>query len=652
MENRSPYGNLGFSVKYIDWKVDPFEDFYMFSNGKWIGTHKLPQDKTELSSFFMLQEANLAKLHGIVESCRRSSGKRAEEKLVGNFYTSYMDLKSIEKNKFNPIIPIVDSIKNTNSKGDLTQLIASLYMNGVSTFIILFSDSDKKNSSIYALYAWELGINLPDRGYYFDKRFKKIRLEYRNHIEKMLSFYGFGQKEKEQMAVSIIGVETKLAKAMRTKAEERDEVKNYNKISIFELSKYKNFNITAIFGKLGLVNLSYVIVNNPKYIKAVDSLIEKEKLSRLKAYFIWSVINSYASLLHKEARMEHFRFYGTVLSGQKKIDPRWKRGIYRINNMIGDALDSLYIKEYFSEHTKIKAELLLESLKNAFRNRLQNNKWMTPKTKKLALEKLDAMEFKVGYPKRFKKYSGLIIEKNDLVGNVIRSYQYELNRQFKRVGKKVDREEWTMPASEVNANYDDVKNQVEIPAGILEPPFFDADADIAINLGGIGGTIGHEMTHGFDDQGRLFDKDGNLSNWWTPEDRKHFLEFASRIEKLYGSISILPGLNINGKLTIGENIADLGGISIAYDALKAHGFPQEKVEGFTEEQRFFIAWAQIWKSIIAKKTKELRAYVDPHSPENVRGLVPVVSHPSFEQAFRPLSKLKRVKQEYKNVNLW
>ncbi|MGC9190732.1 MAG: M13 family metallopeptidase [Candidatus Micrarchaeia archaeon] len=639
-----------FSIDYIDWNVDPFKDFYRFANGRWIKSHKLPSDKTDLCSFTMLQELNIARLHSIVEQCRSMKRRSTEEKLVGNFYSSYMDLKGIEKRKFAPIKHIVDYVMDLDKKEDIPELVAYLHENRVTTFLGLFSDSDKKNSIVYALYIWEQGINLPDRSYYFEKRFENIRLEYRKHIAKMLSLYGF--KNGTEMAESIINIETMLAKAMLKPEEERDEIKNYNKMSVKELEKYKNLNIPLILNKLGAANPEYVIVGQPSFIKSVDLILKNSNIEELKAYFIWCTINSYASLLHKHAVYEHFRFYGKVLSGQKKIEPRWKRGLYRTNSMIGDAIDSLYVKSYFNNYIKGNAAKLLEMIKESFRKRLETNKWMTDETKRLALEKLDAMEFKIGYPKRFKNYAGLTIDRHDLVGNVIRAHKFELNRQLARIGKQVDKEEWSMNASEVNAYYDNSKNQVVIPAGILQPPFFDVHADLAVNLGGIGGIIGHEITHGFDDQGRLFDKNGNIKNWWTKNDMKRFTKLSRNIEELYSSISVLPGLKINGKLTIGENIADLGGISIAYDALKAEGSLDKRIGKLNEEQRYFIAWAQTWKSVVAKEMAELRIYVDPHPPESVRGLIPVVSHPSFESAFKPLSKMKKPKLRYKDVNLW
>ncbi len=642
---------LGFSTKYIDFSIDPFEDFYHFACGRWIKSHKLPKDKSELGTFELLQEENTKRLKRIVDICSSKIQARDRiSRLVGDFYASYMNVSVIEKKKFEPIKPIIDLVLEA-SKEDMPALIAKLYRSGVSTFLGMYSDSDKKNSSIYAFYIWQAGINLPGNEYYFEKRFKAIRREYKLHISRMLAFYGIKEKRKE-MVNSIFGIERKLARARVSSAEERDEMKSYNKFSINALSSYKHIGMQKMLKELGLKNAGYVIIGQPGYLKAVDRIISQESMDGLKAYLVWCAINSFATLLHKEVRDEHFRFYGTILSGKRKNDPRWKRGIYRTSSMIGDAIDMLYIRKYFSKRTKKKAEELIGMMKNAFRERLKGNIWMSHKTKIKAIEKLDSIVAKVGYPKRFKSYKGLAIDKRDLVGNVIRAYRYELDRQLKRVGKKVDKEEWNMNASEVNAYYDPSMNEIVVPAGILQPPYFDEKADFALNLGGIGGILGHEMTHGFDDQGRLFDKDGNLKTWWSKSDRRRFVALASRIEKLYSSISVIQGLHINGKLTLGENIADLGGISIAYDALKAQGVLEKKIEGFTEEQRFFIAWSQIWRCIIAKNALILRLYTDPHSPESVRGLVPAVSHPAFQKAFKALSRLDKPKQNYENVNLW
>jgi endothelin-converting enzyme (EC 3.4.24.71). Metallo peptidase. MEROPS family M13 len=335
------------------------------------------------------------------------------------------------------------------------------------------------------------------------------------------------------------------------------------------------------------------------------------------------------------------------------MKPMWRRATNFIIDTIGDALSELYIKEYFDKSTEAKAVKLVNNIRKAFRKRLSNVAWMSPSTKKKALEKFDAMRVEIGYPAKFRDYSSIKSSKNDLVGNYIKAYQFELKRVMSRIGKKVDKKEWDMEAFTINAYYDLSMNKIVLPAGIFQPPFFDPNLDDAINYGGIGGVIGHELTHGFDDQGSKYDKYGNAKEWWTTKDREKFNEKAKEVEKLYSSLEVLPGIHVNGKLTLGENIADLGGIHIAYDALHyALKGKNPRIDGFTEEQRFFIAWAQIWKEKSTAKAKELMAKIDPHSPARFRGLIPAVTHSDFEHVFKEKSKLAAPKFRYSDVNLW
>jgi putative endopeptidase len=400
---------------------------------------------------------------------------------------------------------------------------------------------------------------------------------------------------------------------------------------------------------------NYVIIGQPEFFDALNKIIEKTSIEDIKTYLRWQTLVSTAPLLHREAAKVIFDFFGREIAGTKKQRPRWKRAISLMGSLIGDALSELYVKENFGHEAKEKAASLITNIKRAFRERLEKLEWMSDDTKVKAIEKLDAMNVKLGYPKKFKDYLKLEINRNDLFGNYIRAYQFELDRTMKRIGKKVDKNEWDMNAYTVNAYYDATKNEIVIPAGILQPPFFDAKIDNAVNYGGIGGTIGHEITHGFDDDGSLYDKYGNINEWWSKQDRKKFNNLTKRIEDLYGSLEIKPGLKVNGKLTLGENIADLGGIHIAYDALQrsiSNSKVNSRIDGFTQEQRFYIAWAQIWKLKITDNLMILNAKIDPHSPSRLRGSIPVITHHDFIKTFRENSALKEPSPKYGDVNLW
>ena len=436
----------------------------------------------------------------------------------------------------------------------------------------------------------------------------------------------------------------------------RDSIKNYNKMSISSaLKRYANLGISTIYEGLYVRDPEYVVVGQPEFFDKLDRIFATEKIETARAYLQWNILNDYSSMLHDAAVKEHFDFFGRKLIGQKEMRPRWKRGISLVSSMLGEALGAIYVKEDFGEDARRKALSLVKGLQSSFRTRLQSVDWMEPSTRRKALDKLDSMTLKVGYPKKFRDYSRLVMDGSSLIENFAAAYDFELKRDMSRVGKKVDREEWDMNAYTVNAYYNPSKNEIVIPAGIFQPPFFDKAIDQAVNYGGIGGVIGHEMTHGFDDQGSKYDKHGNLNEWWTNDDRKRFNSRSAKVASLYGSMDALPGIKVNGKLTLGENIADLGGIHIAYDALRDSAGSKgmaKRIDGFTEEQRFFIAWAQIWKGNTTEDLKKLLATSDTHSPAHVRGSLPVLTHERFEAAFAEKSRLKFPGKRYKDISLW
>ena len=648
--------NIGFSIKNMDTSTDPFENFYLYSAGLWIKKHPLPKTRARLTSFDELSEVNLYTLKGIIESCKTGKYKGINAKLINDFYTSFMDTHTIEKRKFDSIKELFKRIDSIKNRKGLIETISYLNSIGISPFVSISSNIDDKNSEVYALYLSQGGINLPEKSYYLSEKFSKLRELYIKHIQEMFKLYGMESKEALKIANIIMKIETYIAKSSRNSADLRDDIKNYHKYSSGKLNKdYPNFMFDTLFKELGIKKLDYAIVGQPEFLSKIDSLISTEKIDNLKLYMKWCSLTYLGGLLHKAVYDEHFNFYGKALMGQMSPQPRWKRAIRFIDGTIDEALGSFYIKENFTEYDMKRAKVLIEDIKRSFRNRLSNIDWMEEKTKKMALEKFDSINTKIGHPRKFRDYSKIKSSPNDLIGNLFKANKFEFDRDMSRIGKKTDKNEWVMSAYEVNAYYDPSLNEIVIPAGILQPPFFDSKKDDAINYGAIGGVIGHELTHGYDDQGSKYDKYGNLNDWWTKKDRANFKSKAKNIVKLYGSLSIIDGINVNGELTLGENIADLGGIHIAYDALMKRVSETGKnklIDGFTQEQRFYISWSQLWKCNISEQAEKMLAMVDPHSPAMYRAKVPVETHEEFAKTFKSKSKLKQPKDKYKRVNLW
>ncbi len=641
----------------MDKSIDPFADFYNYSCGNWIRRHEIPADKTQIGSFYELNDANLEILKGIVESCAKRPSKELNSSKVGNFYKSFMDESKIEKLRFKPLGPTLRMIRDMKGKDELPVVLAGLSRQGIMAFFSVYVSEDPKNSSIYALSTWQGGISLPDRDYYTDDRFKELRKKYRDHLARIFVHYGSDRAYASKNADAVMHIETELAKAQRSNVELRDEIKNYNKMSFKQVTqRYDRLGIADFYNGIGAKNLEYVIVGQPEFLDKSVKLISSLSIDQIKAYLTWKVLHGYSGLMHKKFYDEEFEFFGKALLGSKKPRPRWKRGIGLIDSLIGEALGKLYVEREFGAETKSKAETLVSDIIDSFRERLKAVDWMGPETKRKAIEKLDAITKKIGYPKKFRDYSKLDIRRDDLVGNVQRAVAFEFDRDIRRIGKRVDKLEWGMTPPTVNAYYDPSKNEIVFPAGIFQPPFFDPKQEDAVNYASIGGVMGHEMTHGFDDQGSRYDKNGNLKEWWSKTDRARFNSRARKVADLYSSIKVIDGMKVNGKLTLGENIADIGGIRIAYDALqkslKRDPEKRKLVDGFTPEQIFFIAWAQLWKGRTRPAQIKRLLLIDPHSPQKVRGSVPVLTHPGFEKAFKGISKMGKPLKAYEKVNLW
>lgn len=645
-ENSRKRSDIGFSIENMDRKIDPLVDFYSYANGSWIRRNEVPDDKVSYGSFVQLLEKNQLALKDILEKASEDYEKRSRfEKMCGDFYYSFMDHERIEKNGIKPVLPYLKKISSAKSREDITSLISYFDLLGIPTFIgsaMGFvprkSMPDKKDSSVYAFYLNQGGLSLPDRDYYLSPSFTEIVKKYKEHITKMFILFGDSKKTSEESAESVLKIEKDLAVKSRSRADLRDQEKNYNKMSLKEISKkFKGLDFDRYIYEVNLPPVKYAIVGQPEFLAEVSDLLMKADPADLKAYFRWKVINYFAPYLNERIEKENFDFFKKELLGQKRQEPRWKRGVALIDSTIGEALGSLFVDEYFSDETRTRMNEMLENIKGVFRERLEQNRWMTDKTKKRALAKFSKFRAKIGHPAKYKEYKGLRIKRDDLIGNITRSTVLEIRRQIDRVGEPVDREEWMMTPPTVNAYFNPSGNEIVFPAGIIQPPFFDPSMDDAVNYGGIGGVIAHEITHGFDDQGRQYDEDGNLKNWWSRTDLKHFNEAAEKVVKLYGSLEPIEGFKVNGKLTLGENIADLGAVRLAYDAfkrhLKKHPEQDKKIDGLTPEQRFFISWANVWRGNIREGEIKRRIVVDPHAPAKFRGSVPVINHPDFEITF-------------------
>ena len=640
-----------FSIDYMDQSVDPGKDFYHFADGTWLKDNPVPADKSRWASFNELADRNWYLIHGILDSASAdaTSPQHSPRREVGDFFASAMDTNRIEKLGFKPIAADLKRIDRLKSTKDVFALLADFHRRGIGGIFNSGFGPDAKNSSIYAYHLHQGGLSLPDRDYYLKGTFVDTRVKYRGHITKMFTLLGEEPDQAAADAATVLALETELAKASRSRVDLRDPDKNYNKFVTAEfVAKDPAIPWDIYFTESGLapaspaagkdiVPLTYEIVGQPEFFDAVDKLLRERPLADWKVYLRWHLLHNSAPYLQSAVEEENFAFFGKVLTGQDQQEPRWKRAAHVIDGSIGEALGQLYVEKYFPPEAKMRMNDLVENLKVVFHDRLEKVDWMSEATKAKALEKFARFTQKIGYPDKFRDYSSVQIRRDDYLGNVRRAEAFETHRELVRLGKPVDRSEWGMTPETVNAYFNPLLNEIVFPAGILQPPFFDITMDDAVNYGAIGVVIGHEMTHGYDDEGRKYDADGNLNGWWTDADAKEFEARAQKVVDEYDSFEPLPGLHVNGKLTLGENIADLGGVNIAYDALERvlakDPSKRKKIDGFTPEQRFFISFAQIWRTNIRDAESRRLVTVDPHSPGQFRSFGPLVNFQPFYDAF-------------------
>jgi putative endopeptidase len=549
-----------------------------------------------------------------------------------------MDTNRLEQLAFQPLAADFARIAAIDSPEALLRVAAELDARGLGAMFGASASPDAKNSGFYAFHLGQGGLGLPDRDYYLSDGFAKQREAYAAHISKMLTLAGESQAEAGARAKTILGLETELAKASKSRTDLRDPIANYHKFAVQDLpAKYPALPLKTFLSTAGVGGVQDVIVGQPEFFAALDELIKGRPLADWRTYLKWHLLSAASPFLHAAAEEESFAFYGTVLRGQPAQEPRWQRAAKVVDGSIGEALGQLFVEKYFPPAAKVRMAELIGNLKAVFRDRLIKVDWMTEATRAKALAKFDRFTQKIGYPDKFRDYSRVEIRPDDFLGNIERAAAFESKREMARVGKPVDKTEWHMTPQTVNAYFNPLQNEIVFPAGILQPPFFDVDMDDPVNYGAIGVVIGHEITHGYDDEGRKYDAAGNLNEWWTEADAKAFDERAQKVVDQYNGYDALPGLHVNGRLTLGENLADLGGTSIAYEAMERalarDPAKRRIIDGFTPEQRFFLSLAQLWRINWREAELRRRIVTDPHSSPQFRAIGPHVNMAEFYEAF-------------------
>jgi len=624
-------------VTAMDRSIDPCADFFAYSCGGWIKNNPIPPDQSSWDTYSKMQDENRERLRGILEAAAAPDSKRTSvTQKIGDYYASCMDEKTIEAKGLEPLQAELGRIENISSKAELADIAAGMVDDNV--LFRFESIQDFHDASQVIADADQGGLGLPDRDYYVkdDAKSKELREKYVAHVQKMFELLGDKPDAAATEAQTVMRIETALAKGSMTRVERRDPKALDHKMTSGELENIApEFRWQVYFTKVGMPTLSSLNVSAPGFFKALNEAVNRESLTDWKAYLRWHLVHADARHLSSAFLNEDFAFYGKTLRGQQELQPRWKRCTQAVDGYLGEALGQAYVEKYFSPDAKQQALKMVKEIQAAMEQDINSLTWMSPATKEQALVKLHAMANKIGYPDKWRDYSKLEIVRGDELGNVERARQFEFNRQLAKIGKPVDRGEWDMTPPTVNAYYNPQMNDINFPAGVLQPPAFDPSSDAAPNYGDTGGTIGHELTHGFDDEGRQFDAQGNLRDWWTADDGKEFVKRASCISDQYSTYTIIDDIKINGKLTLGEDVADLGGLILAYMAWKedTQGQRLEPIEGLTPEQRFFVGYGQSWCGQTRDETKRLRATVDPHSPEKYRTNGVVSNMPEFQEAF-------------------
>ncbi|WDQ18034.1 M13 family metallopeptidase [Rhodopirellula sp. P2] len=618
--------------------VEPGQNFYLHANEEWLENTPIPSDKSNYGIFTVLDDATRSQVRALIEQSAETKAEQGTPaQKVGDLYRSVLDLDQRNALGLKPIQPVLEIVDGLKSKKDLGATIGRLSRVGVGAPLGAYISVDAKASDTYTVYLSQSGLSLPDRDYYLedDPQYVSARQALQVYVQDMLQVLSV--ESAEELAQQVVAIETELAKNQWTKTENRDPEKTYNKLTLAEVDEtIAGFDVPAMTHAIGLTDQDAFVVRQPSYMESLSETFANHSLEAWQAYFQFHAIDAYASALTEDLERRHFEFHDKTISGIDEQQPMWKRAVDLTGSVLGEVVGQLYVEEHFAPEAKRRMNELVENLKRAFAERIESRDWMSEGTKKQALTKLGKFHTKIGYPDEWKDYSKLDITAESPATNLIAASIFETERQLAKLGGPIDRNEWHMTPQTINAYYNPTMNEIVFPAAILQPPFFNLAADDAVNYGGIGAVIGHELSHGFDDKGSKYDGDGNLVNWWTPKDREEFEKRASGLVDQYNEFQPFEDMNVNGELTLGENIGDLGGLSVAYEAyrLSLEGQPAKVIDNLTGDQRFFLGWAQIWRRLYREPELRKRLITDPHSPSEYRVNGIVRNMDAWYEAFR------------------
>ncbi|MFP4447173.1 MAG: M13 family metallopeptidase [Bacteroidales bacterium] len=646
-------------ISYINENVDPGDNFYEFANEGWEKAHPLPSDESRFGSFDLLDKETKKKVRNILEECANGEfDKNSNEHKIGTLYSLGMNTEKINKQGTEPILPDIRKINNLKNIEDVQKQITHFHKYSIGSTFSFYASADAKDSEMMIAQLSQGGLGMSDRDYYTkdDERTKEIRKNYREYIANIFELADYNKEEAKNASDKIMELETRLAKASMTRLEMRNPHNTYHKFQLDEIKqKFPDFDWENYFNELNIEAPKEINVRQPDFFAEANTMLKETPVEDWKIYLTWNLLNSSAPYLTDNFVQAHFDFYGKIMQGTEEMRERWRRVLDVTNSSLGDAIGQKFVEEHFPPEAKEKMEVLVENLRKAFEQRIEKLEWMGGETKKKALAKLEVMNTKIGFPEKWKDYSDLETDESSYIANVRASNKFNKQYQLNKIGKPVDKDEWFFPPQTVNAYYAPSLNEICFPAGILQPPFFYLDGDDAVNYGAIGAVIGHEMTHGFDDQGRQYDKEGNLNDWWTKEDSEKFEKRTQILVEQYNEKTVLDTVKADGELTLGENIADLGGLSIAHTAFKnatSNKELPEKINGYTPEQRFFLAWARVWAQNIREKEMLRRTKEDVHSLGIHRVNGPVINMENWYNAFSVDEDNELYLPEDKRAKIW